>query len=222
MQSIQRLDWDSNSFGYEVGRIEIDNPENFHYDNFFNISKKFKLVYIYTFHKIENVQLKLVDEKAIFCQTIENAKAPVRQQLPEIISSFNFEKNSIEELRELALLSGIYSRFNTDNNFKNNEYQNLYQQWINNSVNGKLAIDVIVSLIKNKIIGLLTLNKKNESTADIGLLAVNDNYRGYGIGTDLINEAIERAKNIQFKEIQVVTQLANTPAVKFTKRQVLP
>ena len=45
---IQRLDWDSDFFGYEVGKLEIVDIINFNFDVFKNEAKKFKLVCVFS------------------------------------------------------------------------------------------------------------------------------------------------------------------------------
>ena len=211
--NIQRLNWDSDFFGYEVGKIEVSKCDDFNFDIFEQEVQNYRLIYLLSDMEIDILNLLLVDKKVIFYQKINK----VIESNDIIIESFDEAKHDLEQLKALAIESGIYSRFFIDKNFVNNEFINLYSQWIENSVNKKIAFDIIVALDKKNIIGFATLNKKSEVLSDIGLIAVSKAYRGLGIGKKVINEAILRSKLARFKAIQVVTQLDNFAAVNLYK-----
>lgn len=216
--SIKRLSWDSSFFGYEVGMIEIEHPLNFSYENFLEQTQDYKLIYIFSPQKILHPSLHLVDEKLTFERKISTED--LRKSITSVFSITSFDPlhHDLERLKELTLLSGIYSRFYTDPNFVNQEYESLYIEWINKSVKGDKAFDTLIYTIKDKIVGFITLSKKNSTLADIGLIAVDNNFRGQGIASDLIAAAIKAAGNKNFKKIQVVTQSANKPAVSLYKK----
>jgi dTDP-4-amino-4,6-dideoxy-D-galactose acyltransferase len=120
-------------------------------------------------------------------------------------------KNANTELEQLALQAGTYSRFNLDPNLPQELFIKLYHEWIENSVNGSIADRVIVAQHNNEIIGMVTLGEKNDR-GDIGLLAVNSNFRGKKIGTKLVHAAQAHFIERGFSHAQVVTQKANIPA----------
>ena len=213
MMKIERLSWDSDFFGYEVGRIEIENLTDFNLSVFKKAAQKFKLVFVFSDLELNIPNFNLVDKKVIFHQEIIR----IKELSDIIIESFDQTKHDFNQLKKLALQSGIQSRFFIDKNFKNNEYLNLYLRWIENSVNKKIAFDVVVAIDEMDIIGFTTLNKKSETLSDIGLVAVSETSRGLGIGKKIINESIIRSKKAGFNEIQVVTQLTNLAAVNLYK-----
>lgn len=218
MESIKRLDWDSKFFGYEVGKVLISDFEDFDYSKFKKDSINFKLVYVFAQQRLnEYNKLKLVDEKVTFHREIPST-VTVNTRCDYSITSFIKEIHDINALRQLALESGIYSRFNVDNHFDNNEFKNLYLHWINNSVKGKLALDTIIVVDHNDILGFATLTEKTTKCADIGLVAVDQTSRGKGVGLNLICEAIKRARNLGYQFVQVVTQKANIPAVRLYEK----
>ena len=49
------------------------------------------------------------------------------------------------ELKDLALKSGVFSRFYLDENFNNNEYNKLYNIWIGKSITGEISFDIILA-----------------------------------------------------------------------------
>lgn len=213
MNLIERVPWDSDFFGFEVGKFTVD--KIFDFASFENEAKKYRLVYIFSDCILEGENLKLVDKKVIFNQSI-----PLSIGLSNYnkIESFNSNLHDLDQLINLTLQSGIYSRFYTDENFKSNEYKKLYTEWILNCINGKLSFDILISVSNSKILGFCTISKKNNALADIGLVAVDKEARGKGLATELIYRAMQLAVNKSLKSIQVVTQLNNLPAVKlYTK-----
>lgn len=115
------------------------------------------------------------------------------------------------ELGQLAVLAGTYSHFSTDPNFPRELFLKLYQVWIENSVNGLIANKVLVIRHNNKIVGMITLGTKN-NRGDIGLLAVNANFRGKNFGAKLVRAAQAYFIEAGFSQAQVITQKANVPA----------
>src|SRR5699024_10530423 len=142
--------------------------------------------------------LNLVDEKEVFL--IDDIS--IKNRSFNDTTYFDLKLHSYDELLNLTLQSGIYSRFNIDANFKNGEYQKLYTEWINKSIKKEMAIDIIVKIIKNKIVGFTTYNRKSKFIADIGLVAVDPQYRGQGIARELIERTIYDAYKSDFKQIQ--------------------
>lgn len=211
MKLIERLKWDSEFFGYEIGKVNIDNIESFDFENFKKEAEQFQLVYVFSKIKLFYAELKLVDEKAVFIRDTVNIM-PSESEFK--ISSFDEKIHDLEELIALSLKSGVYSRFNIDPNFKQDEYERLYRTWILNSANGKLAFDIFLAIQENQIMGFTTIAKKTNKLADIGLVAVHEEARGKGVATALIERALQEAYKRQYTNIQVVTQFNNVPAKK--------
>lgn len=213
---IESLVWDTEFFGYEIGKVTIKNPRVFNIEKLKAEAVGYRLIYIFSESELPHSSLKLVDKKIVFSQKIDSRAIPSSSQ--NRIQSFDKEIHNINELIALGLKSGVYSRFNGDPNFVNNEYERLYGEWVRNSVNGKLAFDILVSLKSQEIFGFTTISRKSKDLADIGLVAVDEKARGKGIGTSLIKMAILRAQQNNFKKIQVVTQLDNVPAVNLYQK----
>lgn len=211
---LERLDWDSTFFNYNVGRIIVNENQSINLSEFLLDSKKYKLVYIFSKLSLHNELFKLVDEKVVLHQELSSNSCDLPSDF-FTIKSFDKLIHNRQELEKLALESGIYSRFNIDKNFKSGEYNKLYLKWIALSIEEKLAFDIIIATDKNEtIVGFVTLNKKSENLVDIGLVAVSDGFRGKGIGKSLMNYALNKSFELGYKEIQVVTQITNINAMK--------
>lgn len=206
--NVVKIHWDTIFFGLSIGKLTVTNPKTFDLNAFKENSKDFDLIYIFSDYEIDG--LCLVDKKEVFIKgDITNNKYFFNDTV-----SFSSKIHSYDQLLNLALQSGKYSRFNVDKNFKHDEYKKLYSEWINKSVSKELAIDIIIKIINNKIIGLSTLNTKTDSLAEIGLVAVDPEYRGHGIAKELIKRTICKAQELKFRSLQVVTQHNNIAATK--------
>ena len=209
MFKIERLNWDSSFFGYEVGKVEVNDGSSFDLDDFIKKTKDFKLIYVFSKQVVNLPHLIHVDRKVVLFQDFTKNEGKNNA----LLKSFNAANYNFEELKELALESGIYSRFYIDENFKNQEYEKLYTRWIENAINDDSTFDIVIAVSNNSIIGFATLNMKDSLLADIGLVAVSKNSRGLGVGKQLIQEAILRSEKAGFKGIQVVTQMNNVAAM---------
>jgi dTDP-4-amino-4,6-dideoxy-D-galactose acyltransferase len=153
----------------------------------------------------EYYDVSLVDKKVTFLKKIE--KSPLTGKTESYLGKY-----PDKQLINLAIKSGIYSRFNVDPKIGRKKFEELYTQWIVRSVSKEIADDVLVYKIEGEIAGFVTIGQKN-GRADIGIIAVDKDYREKGIGKTLM----KNAENFYFnklKVIQVVTQGANIPAIK--------
>lgn len=127
------------------------------------------------------------------------------------------DKVATKELEKLALYAGTYSHFVNDPNFPYAMFVKTYQNWIANSANKTLAKKILVIRHKQKIVGMITLGEKNQR-GDIGLLGINENFRGKGFGKQLVQAAQMDFIKQGYTAAQVVTQLDNISACKFYEK----
>jgi|WetSurSiteA1Bulk_404760.scaffolds.fasta_scaffold18869_2 dTDP-4-amino-4,6-dideoxy-D-galactose acyltransferase len=207
-----RLDWDSECFGYEVGRLIIDNPENFNSEELPVLTKGYSLVYIFSKEEITARfnNLIAVDRKVLL-------KRETSHLADDFINIRSYRGSMTEQLLKLSLQSGEFSRFKTDTSFRNNEFLKLYSVWIRNSVDRTIADDMFVFGEEDEIQGFISLANKGP-VADIGLVAVDSAYRGQGIGTSLVRYAIDQAYSSGCPEIKVVTQFENKAAMSLYEK----
>jgi len=208
---LKRLDWDSNFFGFETGKLVYNDI----LEEQINIPNAYKLVYLFSDkylnekelqQKVSNRKVLFVDEKRSYEKAIENYAT-----VDKNISLYTSEKVEAQ-LLNLTFQSGTFSRFNIDSNFSEGAFQNLYRIWIEHSISD-IQTDIIVMYQKNKMEGFVTFEFKKE--AKIGLIAVNENKRADKIGTRLLNYLENRATEMAFKKLKVVTQGKNIAACKF-------
>ena len=218
--TIERLEWDSQFFGYSVAKVGLDDKGYDKVDVVFRQLASDNIRLTYFFIPMSETKLnnyiserggKLVDQKTIFFKKTEGQK--------------NFCNNIIEyqgteindRLIALGLQAGLFSRFRLDINFTKNEYKRLYIEWLTKSLNKTLAINTFIAKNGPEIIGITTLGKRS-GFADIGLVAVDEKFRGKGIASDLIHFAENTAFNLGFNEIKVATQLHNKGACRLYEK----
>lgn len=219
----QILDWDSTFFGYKVVKIL---PPNLNQNELKNLLIKLnnlniKLVYWFVDpdDKLSNQIAKknggfLADEKITYKINLlnYNPQKPDNQYLQSYL-----KKPLNKKVLSLALQSGFYSRYRKDKKFVHDEFIRLYTTWIERSLDGEIAKDVIVNVNNDTEEGLVTLEVK-DNYGSIGLLAVDKKYRGKLIGKQLINAALVKFKSYGINKVKVSTQKKNTVACKFYEK----
>lgn len=135
-------------------------------------------------------------------------------------------KNDIEEytgtiacpeLINLAIDSGIYSRFRLDQHFPPGTYEELYKIWISRSVDKSVADAVFVARYKERIVAMVTVYCKDQIGV-IGLIAVDEAMRGKNMGRDLIATAHNWYLASGCTKGLVTTQGMNQAACKLYER----
>lgn len=205
---INKLEWDSKFFGYPIGRIDVGQQTSLNL-NMLNLNE-YKLIYLFSENELLEVEMKenaiqLVDIKVQLGKSAD-PKAKINQQVVPIDSLS-------EQLINLALQSGVYSRYKLDIHFKNNEFERLYTTWITKAVNDASTI-VYGYIDEGFLAGFITLSIKNNSV-DIGLIAVDEQKRGLQVGTKLLAAADAFAVENGIKKITVNTQFENKKAMSF-------
>jgi dTDP-4-amino-4,6-dideoxy-D-galactose acyltransferase len=218
--TIETLEWDSQFFGYPVARVLLDQDGRNNLDILFRKLKsgKYRVTYLFVppeENGIINRIIKeggiLVDQKTVFSKVTEKHDKLSKNLIELQETEIN------DNLKKLALQAGLNSRFHLDKNFSNNEYEKLYIEWLIKSIKKELAFKIIVAKRNFDIIGLTTLGGRS-NYADIGLVAVDENFRGQGIGCDLVKTADTIACGMGFKTIKVVTQLINKAACRLYEK----
>ena len=206
--NIRKLDWDSNFFKKRIGEILLNNSNS-------SIScDNYDLIYVKSVDndnsvEIENFKQNFSETKVVFAKQVTEQEATDAN----IISFFNTITNK-EVLYQLAFESGKFSRFNLDENFSLKEFHNLYKKWIDNSINKEFSDNILVYKEAQDITGFVSYKVYN-GYATIGLIAVNPNEQGKGIGKKLIIAVENQLKSIGILELHIPTQLANEAACNF-------
>lgn len=206
--TISCLQWDSNFFGLRIGKAEIysvDDIESLQ-NMELELRNQYDLIYIFNCINKKVDFATLVDVKVDYAKTVEAKEYNTHVH--------SYENNSCtEQLYRLSLISGQHSRYNIDKKFPEGSYEALYRRWIEQSVCKNLADDVLVYIDNSIEYGMVTYRiNKEDNTARIGLVAVDDMIQGKGIGSSLVS-SLENLLNKQgIDKLYVSTQEDNNKA----------
>jgi dTDP-4-amino-4,6-dideoxy-D-galactose acyltransferase len=224
MHSYKILDWDSSFFKYKVAMLR---QPLYNYNELSNAlqnlkSEQVKLVYWSPENQNnideENVISlggKLVDIKTVYRINLDG-KSLDDFKRDEKVKEYS-DVIVHPDLLTLAYESGIWSRYKVDENIGNQKFEELYKIWMEQSVAKKIAKTILVTHKGTRLTGMITLGEK-EGIGNIGLVAVNAEQRGKGLGFALFQEMFRWFIQHGYKIITVVTQEANVSACRFYEK----
>lgn len=217
------LHWDTDFFGFVVARII---PKKLDLEILKSILLNLKerdvsLVYWATESADKDSQMAgeslggfLADHKITYIIDLKK-EIPI-EPLAVKVEEYNKNTPSLE-LINLAIQSGLYSRYNTDPKFSKRQFEDLYKTWITKSTDRTIADAVLVVKRNKKIVGMITLGEKN-SRGNIGLIAVDAHMRNMGIGRSLTRAAHSWFISRGYEVGEVVTQEVNTDACRLFEK----
>lgn len=219
--TIQPLAWDTDFFGFAVGRLtaaQLPPPE---LKRLLQQARQagYRLLY-WSVAPDDAVSAGSAAAGAVLADRKIRLRLPVpagqaAQLPPGIRPTTEFSP----ALQRLAPQAGESSRFQVDPQFGPEAYQRLYREWLRRSVAGELAREVLVYQPQpgGEEEGFLTLAEKN-NRVEMVLMAVDAARRGQGVGAAFIEAARCRAAAWGHDAVQLVTQAAN-PACRLYARE---
>jgi len=207
----QRLKWDSDFFGVECGRIDMDGtvsePD---FELHLATLKTMDMVTIVN-HDLDDqngeliakmTQGKLVDVNVQFVKKLPGA----HQKGVSAVEKYS----GSEKLTALAESAFTVSRFTQDPKLRALGGANVYREWVKNAYN-KLGKYFVVLGDADAF----SLFHIDGNALVLELIAVNPSHQKSGLGT-LMWQVLEReARHLGAREIHVGTQLQNFSAMKF-------
>ena len=115
-------------------------------------------------------------------------------------------------LRAIARTAFPVTRFYADPSLDNERCDDLYEEWTRSLCAG--AADIVLVAERDKQpVGYVTVNIDREKS-EIGLIAVACDYRGRGVGHELVQSALDWAYVRDAQTMSVVTQGRNVGALR--------
>ncbi len=208
---IQKLPWDSTFFNLEVGETDIDQLSLEYRLRLIEEGKVYDLIYLNSNCPFEsNIDGfdKIELPKSILFQKHITKINQSHSKVSDLI-----DKSDSSQIISLAVKSGVYSRFKLDNRFPKDNFERLYKTWGEGIITKRLADEVLVYRHHEKVVGFVSV-QYNINEGKIGLIAVDENFRGQGIAKNLIREVENRLIQKGYKQLVVVTQSVNHGAMK--------
>ncbi|MEJ5265616.1 MAG: GNAT family N-acetyltransferase [Bacteroidales bacterium] len=219
---IEILSWDSNFFGFKVANVKNVDPED--EVQWFSALKQLqsmdvRLAYWIMPDYSQNFDSfaqknngTLVDIKTTYtCSLSKND-----YQIIDRIEPYE-EYYATEQLYNLSVQCGRYSRFAVDTNIPEEKFVELYRVWLYNSINKQLADKIYVYKIEDFIAGLATVKIK-QGEGNIILIGVDEKFRGKGIGSELIKASKLFCIENNVGTLNVVTQGNNKNACRLYEK----
>ena len=208
---INKLQWDSEFFGKEIGEVFL------HENTMPDSEPLFDLIVVKQEHefevKIPGFEQKFQETKVNFIKEITTSHL---HDFSQIKDSDMAPKNEIF-FQELAYESGKHSRFLLDPFFGAIKFKELYNKWVENSLNKKFAEKVFYIEENLLAIGFVSLKKHND-IGKIGLIATHPDFQGKGLGRKLLAFAENYCFENKWKYLEIPTQKGNIPACGFYEK----
>jgi dTDP-4-amino-4,6-dideoxy-D-galactose acyltransferase len=215
------LEWDSVFFGHRIGRLQgnvlttkllVDAKTWAHANSveclyFFGRSDEYETVRL-----AEGAGLSLVDVRITYQRRVYSDLG--RAPSPRVRL---FEPTDLSFLRDIAGKSHTDSRFYFDCKFSKVRCDDLFKTWIERSCSG-WADAVLVGLQDEEPAGYLTCHRESKESGKIGLVAVSGRARSKGLGTELVQSALQYFSRNNTQQVSVVTQGRNRTSQRLYQR----
>jgi len=215
---LETREWDSRFFDYPVASISLRSESTLDAELQSALKEArmggIRLLYIFTppLNDMTRKSLCHAPVKSVGCR-VEYMKNLLPLPPTPMENRITLCQTPTRALKDLALQSGIHSRFRMDEGFIHQEFERLYGEWIESSLRGDDGKRVYIAGTPEAPKGLLTLEPGD--IVHIGLLAVDSTCRGKGIGRQLLEEAERFCLDRHSPRLQVATQLENHNACRF-------
>ncbi len=216
------LEWDSNFFGKRIGRARINRLTQAAVTDIRSWCRANNIDCLYfladaadstTTKLAESNQFQLVDIRL----TLERQIAPHAGLEASRSKIRGFAEQDIPALRKIAQRSHRDSRFYYDGRFPAAKCDELFEIWIDKSCHGA-AQNVFVAEHEGAPAGYITCHLDDPAAGQIGLISVQGDIQGKGLGKDLVCQAMNWFAGQDIKTVRVVTQGRNTRAQRLYQR----
>jgi dTDP-4-amino-4,6-dideoxy-D-galactose acyltransferase len=221
-QLLKPLPWDSEFFGLPIGRVLLTKLDEAQAEALLQEARQLGLRCLYfeadpddpvAVTATEKYGFSLVDVRVVLEHPFDQRPAPVpRYPLPPELVINGPCDHDLSRLRDIAAQIGHTSRFTFDQNFAPGASERLYRRWIENACQGFADVVLIARWrSQGEAVGLITCTV-DHTTVHIQLAGVHLDHRQRGVGTGLVQAALDWAKARQVQRMEVVTQARNVPA----------
>jgi dTDP-4-amino-4,6-dideoxy-D-galactose acyltransferase len=191
---IQKLNWDSDFFRLNIGKVIINNNDSFDVDSFRIEAKKDKYDLVYIFKYGNKLNEQCINYGDIELIDIMLSMSKILDKKISTNVDFDFRNTlsnqELKECVEIAEQAAKASRFYKDPLIGYENAKMLYRKWLDNALNKIYADGVLLYKIDNKVRGLHII--KTDSINKIGycsLIAVDEEMKSIGIGRKLWDSA---------------------------------
>ncbi len=220
----QKLEWDSEFFGFNVGYISClrltPNIER-HIKKFIRRSKIDMVEYLCNCHDRESVETSekngysFVDMRLTFEQFLDR---PFSVAVRSGYTLRKAQEEDIDPLKQIAKDIYQYSRYYFDSNFDRQKVVDFYRSWVEKAVRGQFDDFAFILCEEDIPVGFCTIKKLRKNAVSIGLFGLSSQIKGAGLGGYLLNLSLEQLRQEGIEYVEVVTQGRNYEAQRLYQR----
>ena len=215
----ERLSWDSDFFGFEVGCVMVSKEDALDADGLSNAVEGLNVELAYVFlpsdmgcgmerlrSALVSMSGKLVDHKV----TLNKRLVSITDASKNVVPATSLT----HEIESLAYASGWCSRFAAEDRLRP-FFRPLYKRWLQNDFRDGAVL--VKTSGDGRVIGITTVSVRGV-LGRIGLVAVDVNHCRMGVATDLLRSAEAWLLSQDVRECQVVTQYGNVAGMSLYER----
>lgn len=220
----EKLEWDSNFFGVNVGYISClrltPNIQR-HIAKFIQTQHIDMLEYCCNCHDRESVIVSerngysFVDIRMTFERSLHDVHQVVAQD-------GYFVKKGIEAdipaIRKIATDSYKLSRYHFDTHFNQDKVREFYVNWAEKAIRGTFDDFAYVLYDRDKPIGFCSIKKIRTNAVSFGLVGLSADYRGSGLAKYLLDNVLVLLQKDTMQYVEVVTQGRNYAAQRLYQK----
>lgn len=216
------LDWDSNFFGFRIGRIRENllTKELVELADEWGRQNEIRCLYFLahvddalTTQLAQAHGFQLVDVRITFECRITAPPMPMPGFLRPARS------DDIPVLESKARAGFMDTRFFYDAGFPRLRVEDLYAAWIRRDFDDKDSIVLVATSENDRPLGYISCRlSPGQESAEIGLIGVSPGARGQGAGQSLVNGALNWAGERGASRMEIVTQGRNVAAQRLYQR----
>ena len=212
---IESLDWDSHFFGIKIGKVQLSNNSLANLNAMTDRAKQenYRLLYLIA----AETDTTPAGTIAVEVDVKTTYQVPTMAITLDVPITQYASTAPTPELLELGIASGVYSRFYTDKNFPAGSFERMYEIWIEKSLNKQMADYFFVYTVEDTIVGFVSVKLETDKGI-MCLMAVNETYRGRGIGKAFVQYVQNFLHNKGIPLCSLDTQGHNTEAIKLYDR----
>lgn len=218
-QRCTMLDWDSHFWGFPVARMNesILNEESLGSALEWCGQRKVRCLY-FPADGTDCNTLRLAGEAGFrFVDVRIDLEARLESEVSSdsVYSAIRVYRDlDLPELQSIARCAHSDTRFFKDMNFDRKRAAELYAHWIQRDAREHLVLVCNQSSPRSRIVGYVSCQSELSGVGRIGLIAVEKQARGEGVGKELVKAAIEFFARKSLLSVRVATQVSNVAAIR--------
>lgn len=222
----QYLDWDSEFFGYNIARITVNRLCQQDMEHVLAWCNSHAIDCLYflaesddanTIALVESKGFHLVDIRITFEKQLDGSFLSHKREETSNYTIRLSTPKDIPSLKAIAKENHCNTRFYYDSYFPTLRCEALYETWIEKSCHG-YAEAVLVVEFQGQPVGYLCCQLLNQLKGSISLVAIDQGFRGKGLGNALIKASLQWFAKQGSKEVEVVTQGRNIISQRLYQR----